>query len=162
MDTRAAQDCLTIIAEACGNWIPSEDFALMVFGDDYAKIKSFIEPYHAARYRIGGVRCMGATTMAPALDSLIKLLATYRRTDYSLILIVVSDFQPTDQTSKSIQLLAEAERMGIKVVGVGLCYSDLDRVRQFVKVERALYVSDIDQIPELFFKVYRAAAMLHV
>jgi hypothetical protein len=162
MDTRAAQDCLTTIAEACGNWIPSEDFALMVFGDNFAKVKTFIEPYHAARYRIGGVRCMGCTTMAPALNSLIKLIATYRRTDFNLILLVFSDFQPTDDCGESIRLIAEAERMGIKVVGVGLCYSDLERVQRFVKPERATFVSDVNMIPDLFFKVYRQAAMLHV
>lgn len=153
MDTEQAKDVLTVIAETAGKWLPSGDFAIAVFGTNHAMIKTFTEHYRTTRARIGGVVCMANTNMARPLEVLMKMLASYRRTEYALVLVVVSDFYMGDQEDTK-KILMAAERLGVRVIGVGLCSTDLERVRQYTA--RATYVDKVSELPSLFFTVYRA------
>jgi len=155
MNEDQARDALTIISEVCGRWIPSEDFAIAVFGTNHALVKAFVEPYFQARTRIGGVWGMGSTNLHRPLQVLIKMLSSFRRTDFDLVLVIVSDFWQTDgMEEESKKAIQEAERMGIKVIGCGLCQSDLARVQEFTT--RATYIENVYQLPALFFRIYRA------
>jgi nucleotide-binding universal stress UspA family protein len=155
MNTEEAKDALTVIAETAGRWIASDDFAIAVFGTNHAVVKAFIEPYVMARTRIGGVVDMGCTNMARPIRILTKMLSSYRYGPDRLVLIIVSDFDPTDIEEESKELIQEAEKMGIRVIGCGLCSSDLATVQEFTT--RATFVEETWQLPTLFFNVYREA-----
>ena len=161
MDTEQARDALTVIAETAGRWLPSEDFAIAVFGSNHALVKAFVEPYHTARARIGGVWSMGGTMPVRPLGVLTKMLASFRRSSYELILVIVSDFQipgkdyGSTESEETKRLIREAEKLGIKTIGVGLCSGDLGEIVGYVK--RATYVSHVRELPLLFFKLYRRA-----
>jgi len=154
MDETQARDVLTIISEVCRRWLPSEDFAIGVFGTNWSLVKAFVEPSMQARTRIGSVFGMGSTNLHEPFTIMTKMISSFRRSDYELIFIIVSDFFQTDgreeDTRKAID---DAERMGIKVIGCGLCSTDLQRIQWFTT--RATYVQNVYQLPMLFFNVWR-------
>jgi len=161
MDIMDAKDALTIIGETGLRWLKDEQLSILVFGSEFQKIKVFVEPSHTTRSRIGGVQCLGGTVMEKPLEALHKMFNSLRGDENTRkILVICSDFQVefgskiNKEVKKQIDL---CERDGITVLGVGLCGSDLQSVKKYVKGDQATYVDNIRQLPELFYDIYQKA-----
>ena len=90
MNTWETMKVLTIIAEVFGR-IADEQFGILVFGDNYMKIKTFKESFVNCKYRIGGLHSLGGTNLGKPLKIAIDLLNRERA--QKKIVIVVSDYQ---------------------------------------------------------------------
>jgi hypothetical protein len=149
-----AKDSLTVIAEVCGRWLRDEDFAIMVFGSDYQKIKAFVEPYHTTRVRIGGVQCMGGTELYAPLNEMYQMMKA-QRNSRAKILMIVSDFY-VSRADKCQELIKTVEADNISVIGLGIDSANEARIKEFCK--RAKYIGNIRELPEAVFSLYREAA----
>lgn len=150
-----AKDSLTVISEVCGRWLRDEDFAIMVFGGDYQKIKAFVEPYHTTRTRIGGMHSLGGTVMLNPLEELFKMVNA-QRNHRAKVITIVSDFDVSkpNEVGKLLQTIAKTD---IKVVGLGIGHVDMAFVRSYVKNYR--YIGQIQDLPEAFFDLYKEVAL---
>lgn len=149
-----AKDSLTVIAEVCGRWLRDEDFAIMVFGSDYQKVKAFVEPYHTTRIRIGGVRTMGGTELYSPLNEMYQMMKA-QRNNRAKILMIVSDFYVSEE-EKCKELIKHIEKDDISVIGLGIDSTSEEHIKQYC--ERAKYIGKITELPEAVFDLYREVA----
>ena len=149
-----AKNSLTVIAEVCGRWLRDEDFAIMVFGSEYQKVKAYVEPYHTTRHRIGGVTGMGGTEMLAPLDELYKMMKA-QRNGRSKVLMIVSDFY-TSKCEEVQKLIKAIEKDEISVIGLGIDSTTEDYIKTYCP--RAKYIGSIRELPEAVFDLYREVA----
>jgi broad specificity phosphatase PhoE len=149
-----AKDALTTISEVCGRWLRDEDFAIMVFGSDYQKIKAYVEPYHTTRARIGGVDCMDGTELLAPLHELYQMMMS-QRNSRAKILMIVSDFY-VDKEDECKELIENIQHDGISVIGLGIDSSKEEYVKQFCA--KAKYIGSITELPDAVFTLYREVA----
>jgi len=149
MNTNTAIDVLTIISEVCNKWLRDEDFAILGFGTEFCKVKSFVEKYANTKHRLGGIINMSSTEIDKPLLTLHKMfnaLGNHRRK----ILVIVSDFQVFNP-DKTKLLIKNIEQAGISCVGIKVCSYVGDR---FCKYE--LRNNGLRDLPKQFFEVYLA------
>lgn len=108
--------------------------------------KRFSEPYAAARLRLTGIqpRCNN-------WDEEHLLFAFQRireRPESKKIIIVISDGQPNGDAEHLIRTVEQVERMGVKVIGIGI---GADFVRQIYP--NAIVVSDFRQMAEELLQI---------
>lgn len=150
-----AKNTLAVISEVAGRWLRDEDFAIMVFGSDYQKIKAFVEPYHTTRIRIGGITCLGGTELRNPLDEMYKMLKS-QHNGRTKILAIVSDFY-VSRAEECKKLIKVIENDEISVIGLGIDSTNEQTIKQFCK--RARYIGSIVELPEAFFDLYKEAAL---
>lgn len=151
-----AQNSLTTIAEVCGRWLRDEDFAILVFGSNYQKIKAYVEPYHTTRIRIGGLGCLGGTELYKPLEEMYQMIKAQKNGGRAKVITIVSDFcvSRADECKKLIKTIQDDE---IKVVGLGIDDSSVSQILPFTK--NARYIGSIVELPEAVFDLYREVAL---
>lgn len=149
-----AKDSLTTISEVCGRWLRDEDFAIMVFGSDFQKIKAFVEPYHTTKVRIGGVEGLGGTVLLAPLGEMYQMVKA-QRNGRAKILMIVSDFD-VDKPDECKKLIKQIEKDEINVIGLGIDNSSVAKIKQFCREGR--YIGNITELPEAVFELYREVA----
>lgn len=151
-----AKNSLTVISEVCGRWLRDEDFAILVFGSDYQKIKAFVEPYHTTRIRIGGIHDLGGTVLLKPLEEMYQMIKAQKNGGRAKIITIVSDFwvDKPDECKKLLKTIQEDE---VKVVGLGIDNSSVAQITPFTK--NARYIGSIVELPEAVFDLYREVAL---
>lgn len=151
-----AKNSLTVISEVLGRWIRDEDFAILVFGSNYQKVKAFVEPYHTTRIRIGGIHDLGGTELYKPLEEMYKMIKAQKNGGRSKIITIVSDFHVSkaEECKKLIKTIQEDE---VKVVGLGIDNSSVAQITPFTK--NARYIGSIRELPEAVFDLYREVAL---
>jgi len=157
MNYQESCDSVTILNEVFGNWLDDESYAIIVFGGDYQKIKTFFEQFNNTRCRIGGISVnTGATNMAKCTSDMRKMFNSI--TDERLkLLVVCSDFIFGDR-GETIRELHKCAKDGIKIVFVSfgnrLYFHDiLPKVKEVYRI----YVANITQLPKLFSDIMAKA-----
>lgn len=151
-----AKNSLTVISEVCGRWLRDEDFAILVFGSNYQKVKAFVEPYHTTRIRIGGIHDLGGTELYKPLEEMYKMIKMQKNGGRAKIITIVSDFYVSraDECKKLLKTIQEDE---IKVVGLGIDNSSVAQIEPFTK--NARYIGSIVELPEAVFDLYKEVAL---
>jgi len=151
VSTMRAMQALTIIAEVAGKYLKDEDFAVMVFGSEYAKVKTFTEKYQYTKQRIGGLRCMGGTNMHAPLEEIRKLFRA-RRNGHRQVLVIYSDFA-VDHPPKTQELIKELQSDGVEVLGIVPDSHDMD-MASGMGITHIAICERLDQLPRAFFQEY--------
>jgi len=154
MDFEESREALCTLSDVAGKWLKDEEFALMVFASQWAKIKTFLERYDLCRGRIGGMSVDtvgGSTIPLPGLKAFHKLfnavLSPRRK-----VFVMVSDFDVSgeSETKEALKLMAGD---GITVLAVGMgTYGSLEKAQEFSRY--ATYIPSITQLPELFARIW--------
>lgn len=66
VNTREAQLCLTILADAMTYALGSGRVEILLFGNSLQRLKNFKEEWHLVQSRIGGIECLGGTSPTKA------------------------------------------------------------------------------------------------
>lgn len=151
-----AKNSLTVISEVCGRWLRDEDFAILVFGSNYQKIKAFVEPYHTTRIRIGGIHDLGGTELYKPLEEMYQMIKAQKNGGRAKIITIVSDFS-VSRRDECIKLLKTIQEDEVKVVGLGIDNSSVEQILPFTK--NARYIGSIVELPESVFDLYREVAL---
>jgi len=159
MNFSESQNSVTILNEVFGNWLDDESYAIIVFGGDYQKIKTFFEQFSNTRCRIGGISVnSSATNMAKCTSDMRKMFNSI--TDERLKLMVVcSDFYFGDR-GETIRELHKCAKDGIRLIFVSfgnrtMFHDILPKVQDVYRT----YVSDITELPKLFSETMANAIM---
>lgn len=155
MNVYQAEDFLTTVSEVMGRWLRDEDFAILVYGSQYQKIKTFVEPYHTTRFRIGGINSMGGTVLLKPLmegHKMFNALQNHRKK----LCMIISDFH-VDQSGDCIKEIRHMERDGIEVIGIGICTAFERGVKMYTK--NVVMCENISKLADRFVDLYRRIAL---
>ncbi len=155
MNIWEAENFLTTVSEAMGRWLRNEDFATLVFGSNSQKIKTFVEPYHTTRYRIGGVTSMAGTVLSIALKEAHKMFNSLKD-DRRKVCVVVSDFH-VDKPDECAREIKEMKRDKIDTIGIGICTARESEVKAFTP--NVVMCSNVSVLADKFVDVYRNIAL---
>ncbi|MFQ6075327.1 MAG: VWA domain-containing protein [Candidatus Bathyarchaeia archaeon] len=155
MNVYQAEDFLTTVSEVMGRWLRDEDFAILVYGSQYQKIKAFVEPYHTTRFRIGGISSMGGTVLLNPLREAHRMFNALRNHRKKLC-VIISDFH-IDQSGGCIKEIRNMGRDGIEVIGIGICTAFERGVRMYT--QNVVMCENISNLADRFVDVYRRIAL---
>lgn len=148
----------TVVAEACGQWIPDERFAMYIFGTNFAKLKAFDEPYSKVRYRIGGLEQWrsydgGGTVMHLPLKHILDYTKKVLPDQKQKVLIILSDWELSNSghDNKTHELLDEF--VSRKWIVINLAFGSLDLAKQYPGLAKRC--ATFTDLPNTFFEIYR-------
>jgi len=149
MTTWYVKRCLAVFAEVASGFLTDGSWALIVFGSEYMRIKTFVEPYHNVRYRIGGVECMGGTEMASPLRKFHEMFRDLPEGEK--ILLVVTDGVP-DKMRECRRIIEQMRSDGIRVIGIGLEAHPSNM--RYLFGEDHIMIGNLEELPEAFITIY--------
>jgi len=151
MNERDAKDFLTTVGEVLGRWLRDEDFAILAFGSDYLRIKTFVEPFHTTRFRIGGLTCLGGTVLLNPLEEGHRMFKSRTGAERK-VCVIISDFC-VDEPRLCQDKIAEMKRDGISTIGIGICRVSEETVRGFS--DYTIICRRIHELADKFIEVFR-------
>lgn len=144
-----ARKSLTILAEAFGDFIPSSQFAIVVFASDYQRIKLFSENWNNVKARIGGNLNVGFGTMGSNCLRDIQRMFNSINHNTQKLLILVSDFCFNDIEKTKKRIINMINYSKVKMAFIGVSHSEY----QFAQIP-VKQIYDISELPEKVAELY--------
>jgi len=146
--TIEAKESLTIFSEVASKWLNDSEFCVIVYGDNYLKIKTFYEKYDNVKGRIGGLYCLGGTNPYEPITKIIELFENLK--GRRKLLIHVSDFEFYEEDIEKIKSLNFKD---IEVINLCYYYGRLENAKEIS--ENSIEINSIKELPEKFIQIYR-------
>lgn len=161
MDKHTADKTITILNEVFGQWLEDKAFSILVFGEDYQKIKTFFETFSQTRARIGGISVdASATECSEPLEEILKMfneIGDKEVSERDKLLVLASDFWFGDKED-TVEQLKELLKHGVKLLFVGLC--NYAKIKEILPNTMGIFrttIDDLGDLPELFIDIYQSA-----
>jgi hypothetical protein len=146
--TIEAKESLTIFSEVASKWLNDSEFCIIVYGDNYLKIKTFYEKYDNVKGRIGGLYCLGGTSPYEPITKIIELFENLK--GRRKLLIHVSDFEFMEEDLQNIKKLNFKD---IELINLCYYYGRFNNAKEISK--NSIEINSIKELPEKFIQIYR-------
>jgi hypothetical protein len=149
VNTYEAMKSLTIFSEVASKWLNDSEFCIIVYGENYMKIKTFYEKYDNVKGRIGGLTNLGGTK---PYEPIVKILELFQNLKgRKKLLIHVSDFE--FYSKEEIEQIKSLNYKDIEVINLCYSYGILKNAKEISK--NSITIESIKELPEKFIQIYR-------
>jgi hypothetical protein len=155
------QNVMCTLMETFGNYVNDSEFSLACFATNLQRIKSFHEAYQNTRARIPKQNCGGDNN-----ETFLDIIQSYTKqfndisNDTKKICVIITDFQLLISREAVEQKFTEMLNSKVNIIMMGID-SYKHYINEYLPSDRRirrLGVNSMNELPELFVKIYTEAS----